>query len=123
MSIRWSDVVSGAPAPGLASLSVDAQDSILETVAETVNASAFGGGESARCRRACILLAAYHGQVVVDAAEGVAGPVTSKSADGLSKSYAVAGAANDASMLALNGFGRAYLALVRTSSARIGAVL
>lgn len=122
MSIRWSDIVDGAPAPGLASLNVVAQDGILADVAENLDPAMLGGESSARYRRAFIYLAAHFGQLAVDAASGAGGPVQSVSADGLSKSYAVWGTA-DASMLARTAWGQAYLAIVRNSAARAGLVI
>lgn len=123
MSIRWSDVVCDLPAPGLSALGAGATDDIIAVVLETVNADVFGGTSSARYRRACLLLAAYHGQVTVDATANVAGPVTSKSADGLSKSYATTAIVNDPSALAANAWGRAFLAMARSSpKARLGLV-
>ena len=70
MSIRWSDIVDGAPAPGLASLNVVAQDGILADVAENLDPAMLGGESSARYRRAFIYLAAHFGQLAVDAASG-----------------------------------------------------
>lgn len=122
MSIRWSDIVDGAPAPGLASLNVVAQDGILADVAETLNAALLGGETSARYRRAFIYLAAHFGQLAVEAAAGTSGPVTSMSADGLAKSFAPWGTA-DGSMLARTTWGQAYLAIVRNSAARAGLVI
>lgn len=123
MSIRWSDVVCDLPAPGLSALGAGATDAIIEVVLESIDAAMFGGESSARYRRACLLLAAYHGQVAVDAAANIAGPVTSVSADGLAKSYATAAIASDPSALAVNAWGRAFLQLVRTSAARAGLVV
>lgn len=122
MSIRWSDIVNGAPAPGLAALDVAAQDGILAFVAEVLNGDVLGGATSARYKRAAIYLAAHYGQLALEAAGGDAGPVTSKSADGLAKSFAVWGS-TDPSLLARTAWGQAYLAIVRSSPARVGLVV
>lgn len=119
MSIRWSDIVDGAPAPGLASLNAVAQDEILADVAENLDPAVLGGESSARYRRAFIYLAAHFGQLAVEAAAGVAGPVTSMSADGLAKSFAPWGTA-EPSLLARTTWGQAFLAIVRNSAARAG---
>ena len=119
MALTWNDIVNGAPAPGLATLNVVAQDGILADVAENLDPAMLGGETSARYRRAFVYLAAHFGQLAVEAASGAAGPVTSKSADGLTKSYAAWGTA-DASMLARTAWGQAYLAIVRNSAARAG---
>lgn len=123
MAIRWSDVVNGAPAPALADVAVEAQDAILETVEEQVDADQFGGTGSARYKRARVLLAAHYAQLALDASSGVAGPVTSISADGLSKSFAVSGDATSTSSLATTSWGRAYRALANASPARAGLVV
>lgn len=122
MSICWSDIVDGAPAPGLASLNVVAQDEILADVAENLNPAMLGGESSARYRRAFIYLAAHFGQLAIEAGRGVAGPVQSMSADGLSKSFAVWGS-TDPSMLARTAWGQAYLAIIRSGPARLGLVV
>lgn len=119
-AIRWSDVVNGAPAPGLAALAVEAQDAIIEVVEEEVDAGQFGGAESARYQRARVLLAAHYAQIAIDAGSGVAGPVTSMSADGLSKSFAVAADATSSSGLATTAWGRAFRMLAMSSPARAG---
>lgn len=123
-AIRWSDVVNGAPAPDLASLHVEAQDLILATVEEEVNADNFGGSTSATYKRARVLLAAHYAQAGLDAQRGVAGPVTSMSADGLSKSFAVTGtAASSDDELAATGWGRQFKGLARSSAGRAGLVV
>ena len=116
MSIRWSEVVSGAPAPALAALDVVAQDGILADAAENLNAAMLGGESSARYARAFIYLAAHYGQLALEAQQSAAGPVSSKSADGLAKSYAVWGSA-DPSMLARTAWGQAFLTHVRAACA------
>lgn len=121
MSIRWSDIVSGAPAPGLASLDVAAQDAIIEVVEEVVNPDVLGGSTSARYTRAKVYLAAHMGQLAVDAAGGASGPVTSKSADGLAKSYAVWGSTDRE--LDRTSWGQLYRMIVRNSPARAGMVI
>lgn len=116
MAITWTDIVNGAPAPGLATLNVVAQDEILADVLENLDASLLGGASSARYRRAFVYLAAHFGQLAMDAASGAGGPVQSMSADGLAKSYAVWGTA-DRSMLARTTWGQAYLAIIRAACA------
>ena len=118
MSLRWSDIVDGLPAPSLATVRVEAQEAILAMVVETVDAAMFGGEDAATYKRAAALLAAHHAELALHAASGQSGPVVSKSADGLSKSFATWGSTSDP--LDRTAWGQAFKQMARNSGARAG---
>jgi hypothetical protein len=119
--VLWSEVVTGAPAPGLASLHVDAQASILALVEEEIDPEVWGGSSSAIYRRVILLRAAELGQGALDAASNAAGPVTSRSLDGISKSMAVTPAIGLGE--STTRWGAELRSLLRNSPARAGLVI
>lgn len=84
----WTDVVTGAPAPTLATLHVDAQASILAMVEAEIDASVWGGASSPTYQRVKLLRAAELGQGALEAQANAAGPVTGRSMAGVTKSMA-----------------------------------
>lgn len=120
-AITWPDVV--AIAPELGTLGATAQTMILDHVNTALNVRVFGGEESPKLRLARVLLAAHYGTVAMSGGAVIAGPVTSESAGGLSRSYATTFATD-----AFGGpwgsttYGQSFAALVRTSRARFPVV-
>ena len=118
-AVTWADVVALAPAPELAEVEVAAQDHILAYVHEVLSVSLLGGEESARLRRARVLLAAH--MATMTGGEGgavIAGPVLSESTGSISRSYAnlIGAAGRDFSG---SSYGDEYVRLVRHSAARL----
>jgi hypothetical protein len=118
-AIVWADVT--AHASDLSTVSAGAQTDVLAYVNDTVDPDKLGGEASARYRLARIYLAAHFGTVVLAQGTPPAGPVTSESVGGVSRTYGVAaGASGSASEIASTGWGREYLALIRRSAASRG---
>jgi hypothetical protein len=111
-------------APELSTVPTAAQDFILEYVNQALVVDIFGGEGSPKLRLARIYLAAHYGSLFGSGGSGAAGPVTSESAGGLSRSYGFASSFvfND-DALGSTVYGRNYLGLVRTSPARAPVVL
>ena len=114
-AIDWDDVVSHAPE--LSTTDVDAQDDILDHVNTALVVAKFGGESSGRLKLARIYLAAHLASVSGQGGVGVAGPVTSETAGGLSRTYAVLSATAQQELQG-STYGQLFLDLVRTSSAR-----
>jgi len=121
MAITWDDVEDIAPE--LASLSEDAQTIILNYVNQALAVVEFGGEGSATLRLARIYMAAHYGTVTARGGTGPAGPVTSESAGGLSRSYGLVTSGGSGDEMATTGYGQAYMSLVRRSPARAGVAL
>lgn len=122
-AIIWTDVV--AFSAGLAGLPVAAQDGILAWVNTALDVSVFDGEAGPKTKLARIYLAAHTASLGDAGSSGeTAGPVTSETAGGLTRSYgAVATGPVADSIYGSTAFGRAYLMLVRTSVARAGVLL
>jgi hypothetical protein len=117
MAITWDDVTAFAST--LSGVDVDAQDAILAWVNSTLDVSLFGGETGPKLKLARIYLAAHFATAGLNGASS--GMVTSETVDGISRSYqpfALTGTG-----LSLTTFGQLYLALVRTSAARVPLVL
>ena len=120
-AITWAHVVAHASA--LATVNADQQADLLAFVNAHVNAGAFGGEDAYRTKLARVYLAAHlaslPGAGVASGGAHAAGPVTSESTGGVSRSYAAA-----ASSAGAGGgtwgetiWGRRYLALLNGSRA------
>jgi hypothetical protein len=119
--ITWDDVV--AIAPELSVISTDGQTIILEYVNSALVPSEWHGEGSAFLRLARIYLAAHYGTITRQQGAGPAGPVTSESAGGLSRSYAVLFAPGGSSSMDTTPYGRSYNSLLERSPARAGRAL
>ncbi len=106
-SIAWSDVV--AFAPDQSAVSATAQTKILAYVNERFDVSELGGESSPDLYMARVWLAAHLGASTALGGD-VAGPVTSESAGGLSRSYAVL---SSTGALATTGYGAQLKELIR----------
>lgn len=121
-AVTWTDVVTKLPAPELADFPAGAedptlaQDDILAFVHETLTVSALGGEESARLRRARMLLAAHLATVGATDGTVVAGPVISESTGRISRTYAQIVQDSDFSG---SSYGQEFSRLIRTSPARL----
>ncbi len=114
--IIWSDVE--AVAPELSTVDSNAQSMILAYVNDALSVSAFGGETSPKLRLARIYLAAHVGTLSSHGGNPTAGPVTAESADNISRSYATRAIANPSDWDATS-YGQLYMALARTSGARL----
>lgn len=124
-AITWSDVTTIA-APELSGLAVAAQTAILVWVNAAFDVTVFDGEDGAKTKLARVYLAAHIGTLILPTSAGgsgggVSGPVSSESAGGLSRSYAVAVASSGgttAENLSRTGYGQLLLLLINTSGAR-----
>ena len=122
--ITWTNVTNHAAE--LSAVGASAQTDILGFVNDSIDPAFLDGESGYRTKLARIYLAAHFGTIALAAGSGglgasAAGPVASKSADGLSISYAVMTAGmNDPSMLGVTKYGQQYLGIVNTSAARGG---
>ncbi len=110
--VVWNDVVTKLPAAELASVPAPAQDDILAFVHETLNVKALGGEDSARLRRARMLLAAHLAHVTGSGGSVAAGPVISESTSRISRTYAQVMTSSDFSG---SSYGEEFSRLVRTA--------
>lgn len=111
--ILWSDVTDAIT--DLPTISASMQTAILGLVNKRVDGAVFDGEDGETTKLARIFLAGHLAVMSKRPARGSAGPVTSESAGGLSRSYAQM---TSASELALTAHGTAFSFLVRTSGAR-----
>ena len=110
-----------AIAPELSSVddgSVTAQV-VLAYVHDSVPIGPFDGEGSPRLRMARILAAAHLGKMSVSGGAAPAGPVTSESDGGLSRSYAAPSMSSTSSSWESTTYGRQYLQMLRTSTMRL----
>ncbi len=112
--IIWTDVVDFASE--LSALDSEAQTAILAYVNDALSPKAFGGEDSPKLKLARIYLAAHVG-TLSRGGGGPSGPVTSETAGNISRTYAAAGGAP--SDWSSTSYGQLYIALVRTSRARL----
>lgn len=116
-AIAWSDVTAIDAA--LSAVAAGAQTMFLAE-ANALVASVFDGVDGPRYKLARVYLAAHRGRQSLEAASGAAGPVTSKTIGGMSKSYAAPNS-GDSDDLDLTRWGRAYRDLCQSSPrARLG---
>ncbi len=114
--ITWADVTAAFPNDtALAAVTEPAAAGPL-AVANNLSSSAFGSETFTYAR---VLLAAHHAtRNRAGGAAGPAGPLTSESADNISRSYA-AQVGSSSSSLSSTSYGQLYSELVRTSRARM----
>ena len=119
-ALAWSDVVNHAAA--LSPLDAEAQTDLLAYGNGVLVPNDFGGETGAPLKLARIYLAAHFATLAKSTASAsVAGPVTSESGGGLSRSYGtVIGAA---SSLGETRYGRMFAALLARSPGRGPVVL
>lgn len=122
-AIDWDDVI--AFDSSLTSVDDAAQDDILNHVNAHFDVGALDGEDGPDTRLARIYLAAHHGLgAVPGTGNSGGGAVTSESGGGLSVSYAVDSASSsNTTALGETVWGRKYLAITRTSLARVWVVL
>jgi len=114
-SILWSDVE--AFAPELSTIDTVAQTGILAFVNTGLNIDILGGEAHAQLRMARIYLAAHFGTLSSQGGAAAAGPVTSESEGGVSRSYANL-MSSGGGALGSTSYGQLYEFIVRTSPAR-----
>lgn len=118
--LSWSEAV--ALDAGVSAVSVLAQAMIVELVDGSVDPVMFGGADAATFKLARAALAAHLGRLALPGEAAAAGPVASKSADGLSKSYFQM-AASSPDALDETRWGRVFKGLCASSAARAGLVI
>lgn len=121
-AITWDDVLLFAPE--LSTFDSDAQDEILLFVNEEgIDVTQWGGEDAQRLRLARIYYAAHIATASSQGGNGgAAGPVTSETAGGLSRTYAFASVASDL-LLDSTNYGRLLRMLMRQTIARAPVVL
>lgn len=113
-AITWTDVTDIAAE--LASVGTNARTKILAFVNEALDETLFANGEAdSRLHLARIYLAAHFGSGALagSGSSGPAGPITSESAGGLSRSYGSMAAAVAGGLVSGTWYGNQYLALIR----------
>lgn len=113
-SIIWTDVT--ALDSNLSSIDSGVQTTVLAHVNEAFDVDVFGGESSSTLKLARQYLAAHMATLIRMAGQGASGPVSSESAGGLSRSYAVA--QSGAGDLGATLWGSMLAHLIRTSPAR-----
>lgn len=123
-AIAWADVVAEASA--LAAVDPAVQMVVLQHVNNELRVADLGGENSAKARMARIYFAAHHGAVSLRAGKsvsGTSGDVVSETigVDAISLRYSEAKVAanSTAEILATTTWGAQYLAMVRSSPARL----
>jgi hypothetical protein len=111
--IVWTDVTDAITT--LPTVPTALQTLILATVNGRVDGDVFDGEDGDITKYARVLLAAHLSVLTTRAATGAAGPVTSQSAGGLSRSY---GTWSSPSSFSLTPHGTALSWLIQTSAAR-----
>ncbi len=117
-AVLWQDVE--ALQPNLSTVSAAAQMIILAHVNEDLNATAFGGEDTARYHLARCYLAAHLGEL--ERRRGTsAGPVQSKTigASSITLAYAVARSSSD-DVLRMTSWGSMFAEMLAASPLRIG---
>lgn len=116
-AITWGDVENHAAHLANPTVPTAAQTDILAHVNTALDVDRFGGEDADKTKLVRIYLAAHFGQSLVDAAAGVAGPVTSKELGDMKVGYGNLSAAIASSDYSTTGYGRSYLAIVRRTAA------
>lgn len=119
-ALTWPEVVQLDAA--LSAVPPLVQDLILAEVNDTVDPVVLGGETSGQFLAARAALAAHCGRLALPGEAGAPGPVASKSADGLSKSYFQVAIA-DSTGLGQTRWGQTFLRIVRNSAARAGLII
>jgi hypothetical protein len=116
-AIVWGDVV--AHSSPLAGVNVAVQADLIAAANATINVALFGGEDAPRTRLARIYWCAHFASLPGAGENRAAGPVTSESREGLSRSYASpASSGGDDGGFGETQWGRRYLELLRSSRAR-----
>lgn len=120
-AIVWTDVT--AIAVELTAVPVDAQTLFLSYVNTSLNVDYFGGESHINTKLARIYLAAHLGKTQLQGGDSIAGPVTSESAGGLSRSYALVSAVSGSGAVSGSSWADRYMELVNSSLARLPMVI
>jgi hypothetical protein len=116
--ITWDDVA--AFAPELTDADEIVRSGILAYVNATFNPDDWGGTAAPALRLARIYLAAHLGTLTKRGQSGKAGPISSESVGGISRSYATF---SYPSILTTTPYGQALLELINRSAARAPVVI
>lgn len=115
-AIEWHEVVDHYPA--LSTFDVHAGDDVVAFVNETVNVDAFGGEDSYKTKLARIHLAAHFAAIASTSALS-GGPVKRRRVGDIEEEFATSSSPSDSEGMTQTAGGRAYLALLRSSLARV----
>jgi hypothetical protein len=118
--ITWSDVT--AVAPELSSVSAGAQTIYLAHANDALDPDEIDGETGPDTKLARIYLAAHAATLASNAAAGASGPLTGRSAGGLSETFS-AGAPSLAASYGATAYGQALAALLRMHTAAMPRVL
>lgn len=110
--ITWTTVT--AFNASMATVDEDMQDAILAYVNTVLDDDLFTDETLTLAR---VYLALHFAQATGDGATGASGPVSSKSAGGISKSYSSGSFSMDGGSLASTRYGQLYLDLIRPAAA------
>lgn len=117
-AITWSEVVDFASE--LSTADAEVQTLILAYVNGSLNVTEFDGEDGNKTKLIRIHLAAHLGTVASESGTGTAGPILKDKAGDLETTYAnIATQATDPSRLATTNYGKMFLALVNTTTARM----
>ena len=120
--MNWTtDVVEAAPAPALIAVHATAQAQIMAMVEAEIDPAVWGGETDPRYLRVRTLRAAELGQGALDAQSNAAGPVTSRSMAGVTKSMAAIPAI--AMGASTTRWGAELRAIINSSPARAGLLI
>jgi hypothetical protein len=121
-AITWPNVVDFAPE--LSAFDADAQTPILAYVNdEAFHLDSWGGEDSSTLRLGRIYLAAHMATISNSGGSAVAGPVTSETAGGLSRSYGFMSSVEADPLLDATPYGRLFRELLRRTPARSALLL
>ena len=120
MQITWQDVISGAPAPELATPQVDllGQNYILAYVNAALDVSGFDGEAGPKTRMARIYLAAH--MATLARRRGIPGFLSEQHAGPVGESFAVLPQFAQFGTFGTTSYGVIYVQIVRGSAHRAG---
>lgn len=108
--IVWADVVRVAPE--LSGVDATLQTLYLDLVNTEVNATAFGGDDSAAYKLARSFLAAHYASGIGSGSDAAVGEVASETMGGLTRTYVTSSGSQGGELDSTN-YGRQYTQLVR----------
>lgn len=115
-AIDWAVVV--AFAPGLSTVDTEERASILAWANTALNVDVFDGEDGPTTRLARIYLAAHAGTMNVQATSGAGGPLTMRSAGGVTEQWATPAGGVVFDGLDSTPYGKQFRGLLRMSAAR-----
>jgi hypothetical protein len=117
--IVWQDVVDEAKELANPKVAIGAQTVLLAWANGALNVRVWGGEDSAKLKLARALMVAHIATLIGQRGAAIAGPVTSESEGGVSRSYAQISSATRDPNWAATAYGQAYLTILSTTMARL----